>query len=156
MNFFFAKPNDHVFRNFILTWPIWCSVWQLAWKWFVIHTFKVTSWTTGLLVWHSLILAKLARKWVVVISSKTRTQFGNAPWFGTLWSNYMAKLAIKWVVVICVQNHNTIMALLWFGAPRSSPTKLTRKWVIVIHVQKTTQDGTPLICHSWIKCGKTC
>jgi hypothetical protein len=34
--------------------------------------------------------------------------------------------------------------------------KLARKWLFVIHVQNTTQDGTPLIWHSLIKYGKTC
>jgi hypothetical protein len=135
---------------------IWCSVWQLAWKWFVIHVFEVTSWTTGLLVWHSLILAKLARKWVVVIFVQNQ----NTIWQCSLVWHPLIQLYGKTCYqmgccYLCPKpQHN--LALLWFGAPWSSPTKLIRKWVIVIHVQNTTQDGTPLICHSWIKCGKTC
>ncbi len=125
MNFVFAKQNDHVFWSFILTRSIWCSVWQLAWKWFVIHIFKVSSWTTGLLVWHSLILAKLARKWVVIIFVQNQ----NTIWQRSLvWHPliqlYIAKLAIKWVVVLCVQNHNTIWHSFDSGLPDLVPQNL--------------------------------
>lgn len=144
MNFVFAKQNDHVFWSFILTRSIWCSVWQLAWKWFVIHIFKVSSWTTGLLVWHSLILAKLARKWVVIIFVQNQ----NTIWQRSLvWHPliqlYIAKLAIKWVVVICVQNHNTIWHSFDSGLPDLVPQNLLGNGLLLFMSKTQHKDGAP-------------